>query len=174
MKRIFIALSLPKAVKEEIKKIQEKLPEFIGKNTEFENLHLTVKFLGDVNNKQLEMILEKLKEIDLKKFPVEINGLGVFTESYIRIIWLHLNGAEELQRQIDKKLEAFFEKENRFMSHVTIARVKHILNKPVFLKELNKISFNKINFVVDKFYLMESILSSDGSEYEMLKEFSLK
>ncbi len=44
--RCFISIDLPEKIIQEIKKIQEELPEFIGKKTETENLHLTLKFLG--------------------------------------------------------------------------------------------------------------------------------
>ena len=54
--RCFIALDLPVEIIKEIKKIQKELPEFIGKKTESENLHLTLKFLGEVSE-------EKIKEI---------------------------------------------------------------------------------------------------------------
>ena len=46
--RTFIAVDIPENVKEEIIKIQDKLPEFVGKLTELENLHLTLKFLGEI------------------------------------------------------------------------------------------------------------------------------
>jgi len=58
--RAFISLELPEEIKKEIVKIQNKLPEFIGKKTEKQNLHLTLKFLGEVGEEELEKIKKKL------------------------------------------------------------------------------------------------------------------
>ena len=52
-------------IKKEIKKIQDLLPEFSGKKTELQNLHLTLKFLGEIKEKDVEGIKEKLREIKI-------------------------------------------------------------------------------------------------------------
>ena len=59
------------------------------------------------------------------------------------------------------------------MSHVTIARVKNVKDKRQFLEELRKIEFEKKKFIVDKFYLRESILHEKGPEYKIIEEFKL-
>ena len=54
------------------------------------------------------MVKEKLRDIKFRKFKIEIGGIGVFSEKFIRIVWLHLKGAEELQKIIDDKLKSLF------------------------------------------------------------------
>ena len=157
--RTFIAIDLPENIREEIRKIQEKLPEFKGKLTEKENLHLTLKFLGEVDEEKIRLLKDKLKEIKFKKFEAEIDSLGVFSEKFVRIVWLHLTNCEKLQEKIDKKLEDIFQKEERFMSHLTIARVKNIKNKKEFLEKLGKIKINRIKFLVNSFKLKKSVLT---------------
>ena len=69
--RCFISIDIPKEIRDKIKKIQEQLPEFVGKKTEQENLHLTLKFLGevderfliDIKNRQIDEINRILEEI---------------------------------------------------------------------------------------------------------------
>jgi len=171
--RCFISINIPKEVAEQIEKIQNKLPEFYGKKTELENLHLTLKFLSQIDEKKIEEVRKKLNEIKFEKFESEINSIGVFSDKFIRIIWLHLTDCDNLQKIVDEKLKDLFEPERRFMSHLTIARVKNIKNKKKFLEELNKIEVPKIKFNVDKFYLMKSELTSDGPKYEIIEGYKL-
>lgn len=171
--RTFISVELPEEVKKEIIKIQSKLPEFQGKKTEVENLHLTLKFLGEIDEDKVKKVREKLREIKLDKFQGEIRNLGVFTESLIKIIWIYLANCNQLQELIDDKLKDLFEKEKRFMGHITLARVKKVEDKRKFLEELRKIKVEGWKFVVDRFYLKESILNEKGPEYKVIEEFKL-
>ncbi len=172
--RTFISIDIPEEIKGEIIKIQDKLPEFYGKKIDPENLHLTLKFLGEVNEGKIDKIKRKLGEIDFNKFETEIDSIGIFSEKFIRIVWLHLKNCDDLQSEINDKLEDLFEKEKRFMSHLTIARVKHIKNKKEFLEDLRKIEIPKIKFVVDNFRLKESVLLKEGPRYDTLGEYTLK
>ena len=172
--RIFIAIDLPEDVKEEIKKIQNILPDFSGKKTELQNLHLTLKFLGEIEEDTLEKVKNKLKEIKFKKFKAKLSKIGVFNENFIKIIWVKLENCDELQKEIDKKLADLFKEEERFMSHVTIARVKSIRNKKKFLEELKKIKTKEVEFEVEEFKLKESRLRDQGSEYKDLEIYKLE
>jgi len=171
--RTFISIEIPEEIKKQIKKIQDKLPEFYGKKTKLENLHLTLKFLGEVSEERVKEIEEKLREIKFSKFETEIDSIGVFSEKFVRIIWLHLTGCKNLQSEIDERLKNLFEKEKRFMSHLTIARVKDIKNKEKFLEKLNEIKIPKIKFVVEDFKLKKSTLTKQGPVYNDIENYSL-
>lgn len=172
--RCFISIDLPREIIEKIKKIQDNLPEFIGKKTEPENLHLTLKFLGEIFDEKVELVKEKLKEIKIVKFETEIDSIGIFSEDYVRIVWLHLTNCDALQKEIDKSLKGLFKPEQRFMSHLTIARVKNLKDRGEFLEKLNKIKIPKIKFVVDNFKLKSSALKAEGPVYEDIKVYNLK
>lgn len=171
--RCFVSINIPREVAQDIRKIQDALPDFLGKKTELQNFHLTLKFLGEIDEGKVEEIGKKLREIKFEKFESEVDKVGVFSEKFIRIIWLHLTNCDNLQKIVDEKLKNLFEPEKRFMSHLTIARVKNIKDKKRFLEELNKIEVPKIKFNVDKFYLMKSELTSNGPKYEIIKEYRL-
>ena len=171
--RCFVSIDIPEKVREEIKRIQNNLPEFFGKKTESENLHLTLKFLGEIDEEKFEKVKEKLKGVSFNKFETEIDSIGVFSEKFVRIVWLHLSGMEELQKQVDEKLDKLFQPEQRFMSHLTIARVKSVRDRKKFLQELSKIKIENINFAVDKFRVKKSILTPEGPVYEILEEYKL-
>jgi len=177
--RTFVSINIPEKVKKEIEKIQDKLPEFYGKKTEFENLHLTLKFLGEIDEKKVELVKKKLKEIKFEKFETEIDSLGFFdnrkSKKYQQkiIIWLHMKDCEGLQKEIDEKLKDLFKPEERFMSHLTIARVKSVKDKRKFLEELKKIKIPALKFNVDCFYLMKSELDTKGSKYSVVEKYDL-
>jgi RNA 2',3'-cyclic 3'-phosphodiesterase len=172
-KRCFISVDFNEEVKNQISKIQEKLPEFVGKKTELQNIHLTLKFLGEIEEEKINQIKEKLKEIKLKSFFAEINSIGVFSEKFVRIIWLNINNCDFLQKKIDETLRDIFDKEERFQGHITIARVKKIKDKKKFLEELKKIYFQKIRFKVNRFYLKESVLTGKCALYNNIEIFEL-
>jgi 2'-5' RNA ligase len=169
--RTFISIDLPKLIQKELKKIQDLLPGFTGKKTEPENLHLTLKFLGEIDGERIIEIKKRLKEIEFKSFECTIDSLGVFSKKRIRIVWVHLSNCNKLQRAVDEKLTGLFEKEHRFMSHVTIARVKSIKHKNYFLGELKKVKIPLLKFKVNSFKLKKSTLTPEGPVYEILKEY---
>lgn len=177
--RCFVSVDVPNKVKEEIVKIQKKLPKFKGKITEPENLHLTLKFLGENDEVKLEKVRERLSKIKFKGFEAEINSLGVFDNQRSRrfsrkiIVWLKLENCDELQKKVDEALSGLFEREKRFMSHLTIARVKDVKDKKLFVQELEKIRLPKISFNVDCFKLKKSVLKDKGPEYETIEKYIL-
>lgn len=171
--RVFIAIEIPENYRREIQKIQNSLPEFSGKKTEIENLHLTLKFLGEIEKEKLEKIKERLEKIKFPKFESEIKEIGVFEENFIRIVWLKMTNCDKLQKEIDRALAGLFKPEKRFMGHLTIARVKNVKNKGEFLENLKKIKIPAMKFMVDKFYLKESVLKNNGPEYKTIEEYKL-
>lgn len=178
--RAFISVDVPKNILREIVKIQENLPEFDGKFTETENLHLTLKFLGEIEEKTLDIVKENLRKVDFKAFETKINHFGFFdnrkSRQYSRkiVIWLHLTNCEGLQKAVDEALSGIFEREKRFMSHLTIARVKNIKNKRRFLEELEKIRVpSGLSFKVKSFNLKKSKLMPEGPVYDTIEEYFL-
>lgn len=177
--RTFIAIEIPEEIKKEIINIQNSLPEFKGKITEKENLHLTLKFLGEVDEKSIRKIKRKLGEIKFPKFKTEINSIGFFDNrksiySKQLIVWLHMTNCDELQKEVDKKLKDLFEEEKRFMSHLTIARIKGLKNEKNFFSKLKKIKIPEMNFLVQKFSLKKSKVTRNGPIYEDIEIYGLK
>lgn len=169
--RTFISIDIPEKIKKEIVKIQSSLPEFIGKKTEFENLHLTLKFLGEVDEKKIGEIKKRLKKIKLNSFEAEISSIGMFSD---RIIWIGIRNCVELQKEIDEKFQDLFEKEKRFMGHLTIARIKEIKDKKKFREEVKKIKIPEMKFIVENFNLKKSKLGRLGPIYEDIEVYKLE
>lgn len=175
--RLFIAIEIPDNIKEYITKIQGKIEttsnkiRFVNKN----KIHLTLKFLGEVQPDKTEEIKEILKKISFKPFYVCLDEIGVFpSESYIRVIWVGLkpeNDILELQKNIDEKLKKLFKKEKNFKSHLTLARVKFIDDKNNFIGKLKKIDIEDEKFNVENFKLIKSTLTREGPIYDDLGVF---
>jgi len=174
--RVFIALDLPREVinyMKELQKLIEKKNLFIGKFTESENLHLTLKFLSEVDESTIEEVKKRLKGIKFPIFEAELGEVGVFSRKFIKIIWIKLENCGKLQKEIDNKLKKMFEPEFRFMSHITLARVKNVGDKRALIDYLKNIKIKKIKFKVESFFLKKSELSSEGPVYEDIEEYKL-
>jgi 2'-5' RNA ligase len=179
--RTFIAIDIPakvkKAVSETIADIKKaNLVE--GNFVKSEQLHLTLKFLGEVQEKDVEKVSLILEEISktTKKFTVELKGLGHFNE---KILWIgspENNEIVNLANGIDEKLSKLgFAKEIRpFAIHLTLCRIKNLKNSKRFAEFIAKYkdkSFGK--FAVSEIKLMKSTLSEEGPIYEVIRGFNL-
>ena len=171
--RCFIGINLPSTAIKEIERLQNIIePHFIGKITESKNLHLTLKFLGEIDNDTLKKVKKKLFLIKFQPFELYINKLGVFSKKFVKIVWVKVSNVP-LQQLIDNSLADIFEKEWRFMGHITIARIKNLKNKNSFLELINKTKVNKIVFMIKEFYLKESILQKEGPVYKVISRYRI-
>ena len=175
--RLFIAIEIPEDIKEYLTKIQEEID--INSNkigfVKKEQIHLTLKFLGEVQPNDIELIKENLKKITFNKFSVQLNKVGVFpNKNYIRVIWIGLEPEQnilELQKQIDESLKKLFKKDTNFKPHLTLARVKFINNKEEFIEKLKNINIENKKIEINNFKLIKSTLTPTGPVYEDLDVF---
>ena len=171
--RCFIGIDLPIVAVKEIQKIQKKLePNFTGRLTSSENLHLTLKFLGEIEEDAIHDVKKRLSSITHSPFELTLKDVGVFSQKFIKIIWVKISDVP-LQPLVDNCLKDIFKLENRFMGHITIARVRSLADKKSFLQLINVITINEESFMVKDFYLKESILTPDGSIYKNIDRYKL-
>jgi 2'-5' RNA ligase len=177
--RCFLAIELPKEVKEELLKLQKQLPDASMKLVEPENLHLTLKFFGEIDDSQVNKIKNALDRVKFEKFRASFGKVGVFPlPTFVRVVWIALEPIEnvkELHKEIDSVLDKEGIKEDKsFESHITLTRVRFIQNKEEFSKKLQEININPIEFEVQKFALKKSELTRKGPIYETIKEYTLR
>ena len=175
--RLFIAFDVPDDAKEYMAKVQGKIGDDLAEIrwVKKEQIHLTLKFLGEVQPDIATKIREELGKIKFNPFMVYLGSIGVFpSEDYIRVVWVGLepeNRIIGLQRSIDEKLRELFKKEKDFKAHITLGRVKYVGNKEQFFSKLKSIKAEKKSFRVDSFKLMKSTLEREWPVYEVVEEF---
>lgn len=176
--RCFLAIELPEEIREEIVRIQKQLPEAKFKLVEKENLHLTLKFLGELSDFQVNKVKEALTKVKFDGFKANLGTMGVFpSPSFVRVVWVSMEPikkVKELHHLIDITLEKErFRRDKVFESHITLARVKGVKNKEEFIKKLREIKIKPLEFSVESFVVKKSELTRKGPIYETIKEFKL-
>lgn len=187
--RTFIAISLPKEIKELLSRLQEKLKASQAdvKWVSPENIHLTLKFLGEIDDKELNKVSGILEDItkDKNSFYMRIASVGAFPKTNSpRVIWVGIDKGDEETKEIARELEEKITplgipKEDRpFTSHLTIGRTKSSLNRESLVQLLKSTArdfgSHPLEFPVTKLTLFQSILTPKGPIYERLKEVNLK
>lgn len=143
-----------------------------------QNIHITLRFLGDINPGMVEKVFEAMQKVKFKPFMVQIQGLGVFPSlNYPKVVWAGMTiGSESLKDifgQLEKSISALgFEKDKYgFSPHLTIARVRTGKNKAQlgeFVTKKANYDFGSIN--ADCLRLKKSVLSPQGPTYSTIKE----
>jgi len=183
--RIFIAINLPEKVKETLSGYQEKWSDLPVRWVKFQSLHLTLDFLGEIEDQDLAEICRGLKDIAPKHSPFFINltqiNYDVEGEKMPRLIWATGEKSEKLSL-LKKNLDIFLNKkigfntERRdFLPHITLGRVKQwqwSKIEPEERPEIKEVFF--LDFEVKSIEVMESRLKKTGAEYDILQSELLK
>ena len=152
------------------------------KLVEPQNIHITLKFLGDVPEDKINDIEQIMKYSvkEIEPFTIKLSETGVFpNQNYIRVVWIGIKNAETIEtisRSIDERLSQLgFKKEKRgFSAHLTIGRVKTAKNKQLLLKAIEDYKdFEFSTQDVNSIKLKKSDLTSKGPIYTTLKEVKL-
>ncbi len=172
--RLFVAIPVPEVVKEKVQKIQSDFSTSVTKN---KHIHLTLKFLGDVDDGQVELIKQKLSDVEFNSFKFKLDKVGFFpAESHFRVLWIGVSPEEDvvaLQKQIDLALSDLFLVDKKFKPHITFARVKDFNAKDDIKKLTSKIKVPGEFVKVSEFQLIQSTLGRKPT-YTVLQVFPAK
>ena len=186
--RAFIAVELPSFLKEELGRVESILKA--GNTTpvkwvDFESIHLTLKFLGDIESSRVGEIIEGIKNacVGISPFELKIKGLGVFPNpARTRIAWVGLVDSTDelslLQRNIESEMEKLeYERETRkFSPHLTLARVRDQATpdeRKRFGNLVTATAFSSERITVNSVSLMQSRLTRQGALYTRLGSIRL-
>lgn len=168
--RVFIAVELPEEIKEELNKLVGSLKRSISdvKWVEKENFHITIRFIGEVEEDKVLKLEKILDDIGSKfsPFKVEIRDIGNFPH----VLWVGIEEGSDILRNIAYAIEGSLMREGfqpadkLFSPHITLGRVKRSIKKFSVNKE-----FGPYSFVVDSITLMESRLFSTGPVYTPIR-----
>ncbi len=184
--RCFIAISLPEEIKKGMMAIQDRL-KASGADvswTQPEGMHLTLKFLGEIEEKmppQIETVLG-IVVASVRPFLLDVSGMGVFPDMRRpRVVWIGIRGNDDslirLQGGIEKELEmiGFPAEDRRFAPHITLGRIRspgkaeHLLT---LIEEEKDMELD--GFKVSDVHLIQSELRPAGAIYTKLYSVELK
>ena len=186
-KRIFVAIDISDEARIKVAAyIEELRGEFSNLRVGWEKaekLHLTLKFLGDIDSNELRNLTEAVEKTaqQFSNYNLQISQTGVFPPlRAARILWLGVDDKHGSLQKINNVLETEcgqkgFAKENRnFKAHLTIGRLREPRkSKELTDRHLNK-TFVAVKFEVSEIVIYESRLQKSGSIYSIVSRQKLK
>jgi 2'-5' RNA ligase len=175
--RLFVALSIPDSIARQMMLLQGGVPGARWQTRE--QLHLTLRFIGEVDGRDARALEDALAAIDAPAFELQLHGVGQFGNKQPHTLWAAARQndlLDHLQRKVDNAIRRVGQPQDahKFSPHVTLARLRN--------PELDKVRqwltanalFTSNELSVDAFCLYSSKLTSDGSIYRVEQEYPLR
>lgn len=184
--RMFCAFELPQSLRSRIdqhsQKVREVVPETAASWSQPGNIHLTVKFFGNVVQERVPSISETAERVvkEFSAIQIEIGKTGVFPRpSRPLVLWLGVDDPSGALLKLQQRLEdefalAGFSKEDRpFRPHLTIARLRKPQNAGRLARAHLGLQFSNVPVMLNELVLFRSQLSSKGSTYTAISRHVL-
>lgn len=188
--RAFLASRLPDALRAQLARQIETLTEFVPAESvrwvPAENIHLTLKFLGEISSEEAQLLVDRAGPIAAGSQPIELkaSGLGVFPNpKRPNVIWVGVGGADEglaaLQGELESSLAAAgFDRERRdFHPHLTLGRTRRGLSRSTMKSLADGLSRAGVgdlgHWRVETLALMRSELRPDGARYSLVAQLPM-
>jgi 2'-5' RNA ligase len=180
MKRLFIAIKIKPddAFMQQFRELKDALKHEPIKWVEEHNIHITLKFLGETNEKVIPAIGEALHVVAgrTKTFRFSLEGLGIFGSKYEpRVLWTAIQPYDMLVSQMRAVHDAMeplgFEKDRQnLVPHLTLGRIKFLRDKKLFHETVDEFKeMTSTLLTAAGMILFESILKKEGPEYRMIQ-----
>jgi 2'-5' RNA ligase len=190
MLRSFVAIRLPvevqQAIAQSTAELQRALPKPLVRWVPTRNVHLTLKFLGDVSPANLERLAETLRSAAAEQaaFPISVGGLGAFpTARRARILWIGLQAPSDLAA-LQRALESvaarmgYAPEDRPFSPHLTIGRVGQSVTTADLQKVRSAVEAAAVGhlgtFQAETIDVFKSDLQPGGSVYTLLYSLPMK
>jgi 2'-5' RNA ligase len=184
--RAFVAANLDPGLRDRVARIQERLKEARADVSWVrpENLHLTLKFLGEVEDAALDAVADAIGSVAAGHAPVPLvlAGLGAFPQPRTaRVVWIGVGGGAEGLAELHAELEAGlerlgFQRDARpFTSHLTLGRVRGPGRREQLAAAVTSMAPEPLGeMLLDRIDLMRSELRPEGARYSVLRTFPLE
>jgi RNA 2',3'-cyclic 3'-phosphodiesterase len=187
--RVFIAIDIDDKIRKAIADLQKQIVSKVDvkkgdlKWVEPNNIHLTLKFLGEISDEQLEEVKEITNTVAQahQKFTLEIESVGSFGGRSAKVVWVGAGKGTDallaLQKDIDDLLaQAGYPKEEReFSAHLTLCRVNHPMAGIKMGEAIAQFSHLKLGAIAaDAICVYQSQLTPQGPIYTMIADFKLR
>lgn len=184
--RIFCAVELPQEVRaqlqDHIANLRKEIPDVAASWSRVENIHLTLKFFGNVAVDQVASISGAITRAvnEFSAFEINVGDVGVFPKaSRAQVLWIGVNDPSGMMNALHKRLEdecaaEGFEKENRaFRPHLTIARIRRPDGARRLADAHLQMKIESVAVDVTELILFRSELSPKGSKYTAISSHGL-
>ncbi len=175
--RCFIAIDLDKNLKDKVYDLQKRFNSF--QNITFVNkniLHFTVVFFGEINEKQIEVLIDSISKIKMKPFNITLRGVDSFKRgSNEGVIYIKMSSGVEEFNELHLKIKQSIKNisiEDEQKPHLTMIRVRN--NKEIFNVLKDYFDYEVGSFYVKEFVLKRSKLTDKGPIYEDIATFNLE
>jgi 2'-5' RNA ligase len=179
MYRLFIAVDLPETVKNSIRAICGGLPD--ARWVDVQQLHLTLRFIGEVSSELFNEIKASLREVSETSFTLTLKGVGCFPPKRSpRVLWVGIENNQTLISLAEKvegtlvEINGLEPEHRKFSPHITIARFRESTPARISDYLARHSSFQTESFPVDAFHLYSSTLTRAGAEHKREASYSLK
>jgi 2'-5' RNA ligase len=175
--RLFVALPLPDPVAQSLMLIQGGVPGARWQTRE--QLHLTLRFIGEVDGRDARMLDDALAAIRLPAFTLQFHGVGQFGGRQVHTLWAGVRRnamLEHLQRKVDNAIRRVGQPQDahKFTAHVTLARLKNSEPGRVLEWLTHNALYTSAEFPVGAFCLYSSKLTGNGSQYRIERDYPLE
>jgi 2'-5' RNA ligase len=183
--RAFVAIALPPDVRDVLLRVQTAIKAYNLKLkwVQPQNIHLTLKFLGDVPATQIDTIHQHCREAsdNVRPLALTAQGLGVFPGlRRPRVLWAGVGGASDRLKVLHSEIEqglascGYPPERKAFRAHLTLARIKAPVAPALLAEALaNQANYTPQPFNVTALTLMQSRLTPSGAIYTPLKTIPL-
>jgi RNA 2',3'-cyclic 3'-phosphodiesterase len=184
--RMFCAVELPANIHKQIEKHVDQLRQAVPRSqaswTRVNNIHVTLKFFGNVDTGRVRLISDALSRAvkDSLPFQLSISGTGAFPGlSHPRVLWIGVNDPvdrlNELHGRVDAECtkEGFEKEARRYRPHLTIARIRYPQGARELAEANQSLGFAPMIMPVAEVLLFRSELSSKGSKYTVVSRHKL-
>lgn len=183
--RIFIAINLPEEIKEGLSQLSKNWPTIPCRWLKKETFHLTLAFLGNRSNQELEKVFEAIRQNTEERpsFSFSLNKVSYGPPKIKppRLVWVEgpaNSQLSQLKKNLDQALKqdlGFEPEKKELLPHITLARIKQWDFKRIDWQERPEVNLDVFfEIPVNSLEVMESHLKRTGAEYEVSKSFPLK
>lgn len=186
--RLFTAVDISPDIQKRLENFINTIKKEIRENVylkfvETENLHITLKFIGEVEESMVESIKTELEKVIIgeKEAILKIKGIGAFPDLYsARVYWVGIEGDTKILSKLFEKIDSTLERigiereRKAFSPHLTIARLKRGNPKNLAKYFSNYMDEEFGEFIAKEFHLYQSILKPEGPIYKKLSSFVFK
>lgn len=184
-KRVFAAIEISDEAKQKAaayaKNLRERFPSVRAGWDKPKKLHLTMKFLGEIDDKQLKELIGSVEKTarQMSPFKIILTETGVFpSPKQAKVLWLGVRDAQESLRRLNEILEnecektGFAKEKRNFKPHLTLARFREKSTELVDF-HLNQ-KFEPVEFEVSEIVIFQSELQPTGSIYSVISKHEFK